>query len=93
MLSLATLATLAVVPTPARAQAPQVQDVEDSLIHDPSYKVRVDAALVLGKLRQNHSIPALIVATKDPHPAVRKMAGWFIPGGARYERLKPRVTR
>ena len=74
LLSLTTLAMLAVAPTPARAQAPQVQDVEDSLIHDPSYKVRVDAALILGKLRQNHSIPALIVATKDSHPAVRASA-------------------
>ena len=34
-----------------RAPAPRIDDVEHSLLHDPSYKVRVDAALVLGRLR------------------------------------------
>ena len=53
---------------PAFAQAPQIEDVEYSLVHDPSYKVRVDAALILGKLHQQHALPALIVASKDPHP-------------------------
>jgi hypothetical protein len=67
-----TLAVLAVAAQPARAQT--IEDVEDSLVHDPSYKVRVDAALILGKLHQPRSVPALIVAAKDPHPAVRASA-------------------
>jgi hypothetical protein len=60
-----------VAAAPALAQAPQIQDVEESLVHDPSYKVRVQAALILGKLRQQRSVPALIAALKDAHPAVR----------------------
>jgi len=58
----------------AFAQAPQIEDVEDSLLHDPSYKVRVEAALILGKLREQRSVPALIAAAGDQHPAVRASA-------------------
>jgi hypothetical protein len=58
---------------PARA-APRIEEVEDALAHDRSYKVRVDAALVLGRLRQTRSIPALIGALKDANPAVRATA-------------------
>jgi HEAT repeats len=54
--------------------AAHIEDVEDALAHDRSYKVRVDAALVLGRLRQTRSIPALIGALKDPNPAVRASA-------------------
>jgi HEAT repeat protein len=72
--SLLFAALLALAADPARAQAPQIEDVEDSLLHDPSYKVRVDAALVLGKLHQQRSVPALAAATKDAHPAVRASA-------------------
>jgi HEAT repeat protein len=53
---------------------PHIEEVEEALAHDRSYKVRVDAALVLGRLRQTRSIPALIGALKDPHPAVRASA-------------------
>jgi HEAT repeats len=58
---------------PVRA-APHIEDVEDALAHDRSYKVRVEAALVLGRLRQTRSIPALIGALRDPNPAVRASA-------------------
>jgi hypothetical protein len=61
-------------PALAHAHAPQIDDVEESLIHDPSDKVRVDAALILGKLRQQRSVPVLVVATKDPYAAVRASA-------------------
>jgi HEAT repeats len=54
--------------------AAHIEDVEDALAHDRSYKVRVDAALVLGRLRQTRSIPALIGALRDPNPAVRASA-------------------
>jgi hypothetical protein len=55
----------------ARTEAPQIQDVEEALVHDPSYKVRVEAALILARLRQTRSVPALMVAARDTHPAVR----------------------
>lgn len=55
----------------ARAQSPQIEDIEDSLLHDPSYKVRVEAALILGKLHQERSVPALLIAAKNENPAVR----------------------
>jgi len=53
------------------ALAQTIEDVEESLVRDPSFKVRVEAALILGRLRQQRSVPALIVAAKDGHPAVR----------------------
>lgn len=62
---------------PARARpAPQarIQDVEDSLGHDQSFKLRVDAALILGRLRQLRSVPVLVGALRDPQPAVRAAA-------------------
>ena len=62
---------LAITGAPARAQAPRIDDVEESLVHDPSYKVRVDAALILGKLHQERSLPALIAGARDAQPAVR----------------------
>jgi hypothetical protein len=52
----------------------QVQDVEESLAHDSSYKIRVEAALVLGRLHQVRSIPVLTDALRDPSPAVRASA-------------------
>jgi hypothetical protein len=58
----------------ARARQAHVEDVEQSLIHDSSYRVRVGAALVLGRLRKPHSVPALIRALGDPNPAVRATA-------------------
>jgi hypothetical protein len=54
--------------------APRIEEVEDALAHDRSYKVRVDAALVLGRLRQTRSIPALIGALKDRDASVRASA-------------------
>jgi hypothetical protein len=64
---------VAVDARPARAAA-RIEDVEDALAHDRSYKVRVDAALVLGRLHEPRSIPALIGALRDPNPAVRASA-------------------
>src|SRR4051812_37169167 len=64
----ALLLGLALAAGPASAQPPRIEDVEDSLLHDPSYKVRVEAALILGKLREQRSVPALIAAAHDGHP-------------------------
>ena len=55
----------------ARGRAPRIEEVEQSLLHDSSYRVRVGAALVLGELRQPRSVPVLIRALGDGHPAVR----------------------
>lgn len=57
----------------ARAAA-RIEDVEEALAHDRSYKVRLDAALVLGRLREPRSIPALIGALRDPIASVRATA-------------------
>jgi HEAT repeat protein len=70
---LAELATLGAWSPDARAQ-PRIEDVEDSLAHDRSFKVRVEAALILGRLRQPRSLPALIGALRDQYPAVRASA-------------------
>jgi hypothetical protein len=53
---------------------PRIEDVEHSLLYDPSYKVRVDAALILGRLREERSVGPLIAALGDPQPAVRASA-------------------
>jgi HEAT repeat protein len=70
----AELALTVPLPSQARGSAARIEDVESSLARDRSYKVRVDAALVLGRLRQTRSIPALIGALRDPHQAVRASA-------------------
>jgi hypothetical protein len=75
LLSGLVFALLTVAAVQARAQTePQVQEVEESLAHDPSYKVRVEAALVLGRLHQIRSVPVLVAAVHDDNPAVRASA-------------------
>ncbi|GCB45051.1 HEAT repeat domain-containing protein [Streptomyces sp. NL15-2K] len=66
------------------------------LISDPDPHVRAMAAELVGKFA--HSDARAIAALKashvnDPSPAVRKKAGWFIPGGTIYERTLPPATR
>jgi hypothetical protein len=53
------------------ARADKVEDLARTLTSDPSYKVRVQAALVLGKLGDRRAVPALVKALKDSHPTVR----------------------
>jgi hypothetical protein len=71
-----TLLVCGLVATRARSlrASPHIDEVEDALAHDRSYKVRVEAALVLGRLHETRSIPALIGALRDPNPAVRASA-------------------
>jgi hypothetical protein len=59
---------------PAWAFADKVDDLSSTLTSDPSYKVRVQAALVLGKLGNKRGVPALIKALKDEHATVRGVA-------------------
>jgi HEAT repeat protein len=71
----AILAGLAVALRLAPALAvPKIDEVEEALAHDRSYKVRVEAAIVLGRLHQSRSVPALIGALRDPNSAVRATA-------------------
>lgn len=53
------------------AHADRVDDLARSLLTDPSYKVRVQAALILGKLGDPRAVPALIQALKDSDESVR----------------------
>lgn len=62
---------------------------------DPHRRVRTTAADMLGQVV--HRFPAVAAALTDardhdPHPVVRKVAGWSAPGGPRYQKTKPRVS-
>ena len=56
------------------ARADKVDDLTRALMQDPSYKVRVQAALVLGKLNDKRAVPALIQALHDENETVRGVA-------------------
>ncbi|HEY2746546.1 MAG TPA: HEAT repeat domain-containing protein [Polyangia bacterium] len=58
----------------APASADKIDDLTHALIQDPSYKVRVQAALVLGKLADRRAVPALIQALHDENETVRGVA-------------------
>jgi HEAT repeat protein len=76
---------------------PEEQRILPLVIHilatDPAPKVREMAVGLLGPAvhRSDAACEALRRAhTDDPNPVVRKIAGWYVPGGPRYQRLKPR---
>ena len=69
-----TLVLLALCETAVRAREVKIGDVEESLSRDSSFKVRVEAALILGRLHQVRSVPALVGALRDPEPGVRATA-------------------
>lgn len=58
----------------AAAAGDKVDDLSAALATDPSFKVRVQAALVLGRLGDRRGVPALIGALHDDNEAVRGMA-------------------
>ncbi len=67
--------------------------VAHALLHDDDRRVRQQAAGLLGPsvLRSDAAKAAIAQAHEhDPHPAVRKVAGWWVPGGPRYGTLKTR---
>lgn len=74
LLRRAALALVVVCSLWRAAFADRVDDLARSLLQDPSYKVRVQAALVLGKLADARAVPALIQALKDPDESVRGVA-------------------
>ena len=64
--------------------------VVNALRYDADRGVRQQAAGLLGPAVQRSRAARDAIAAAyahDPHPAVRKVAGWWIPGGARYRRL------
>jgi hypothetical protein len=66
------LATLCATVAGARPDYDRVPDLIQTVTTDPSYKVRVSAALVLGKLKDKRAVPALRkVLASDGHYAVR----------------------
>jgi len=73
---LGTVLALAVASGPAARAGRQVriEDVEESVARDPSFKVRIDAALILGRLHQVRSVPALVGALRDVETGVRAAA-------------------
>src|SRR3954465_1066470 len=58
----------------APAAADKIDDLTRALMTDPSYKVRVQAALVLGKLRDKRAVPSLMQALRDENESVRGVA-------------------
>ncbi len=66
------------------------------LTDDVDYQVRTAAAHALGPSAHTRDdvVHALQRAhAQDPHPLVRKVAGWFIPGGPIFNRTQPRRAR
>lgn len=68
----------------------------DMLLHDRARRVRQMAAGMLGPSVHRH--PDVVCALErardtDPHPVVRKIAGWYAPGGSIYRRLEPKPQR
>jgi HEAT repeat protein len=66
------------------------------LAEDPDRHVRTQAAHALGPAvhRRADAKATLVIAHEtDPDPLVRKVAGWYCPGGPIFERLGPRPMR
>ncbi|MFD7640445.1 HEAT repeat domain-containing protein [Kitasatospora sp. NPDC059795] len=66
------------------------------LASDPDPQVRMRAVELVGKFVHTdaRAVAALEAAhAQDPSPAVRKTAGWFVPGGAVHRRTAPRPAR
>jgi hypothetical protein len=63
---------------------------------DPSRRVRTEAAHLVGQMvHRRPEVQAELERARDQdtHPVVRKVAGWYAPGGPLYERLRPKVAR
>jgi HEAT repeat protein len=66
----------------------------DRLRNDADHHVRSHALGVVSQYVHvdEDALGAVIEAHEhDPNPGVRKKAGWFVPGGVRYEKTKPRA--
>lgn len=73
-LPLTWLVVLAVALASRPAHADRVDDLCRALTSDPSWRVRLQAAVVLGKLRDARSVPSLLRALGDDNETVRGLA-------------------
>ncbi|MGZ3408537.1 MAG: HEAT repeat domain-containing protein [Polyangia bacterium] len=65
---------LSVALTAVPARADRVDDLCRTLTSDPSWRVRLQAAVVLGKLRDTRSIPSLLRSLSDENETVRGLS-------------------
>jgi hypothetical protein len=72
--SLRALAVALLLVAALRAHADKIDDLTHALMQDTSYKVRVQAALILGKLGDRRAVPALLQALHDENETVRGVA-------------------
>lgn len=72
----AAVALALLLAAPAVARADRVEQLTTSLLTDPSWRVRVQAAITLGKLkaRERRAVQALKEALKDDNDGVRAVA-------------------
>jgi hypothetical protein len=56
------------------ARSKQIETLSQALLRDPSYKVRLQAAVVLARVGNARAVPALIQGLADPVAAVRAMS-------------------
>ena len=78
------------------AEADLLREATRLLNGEPDRYVRVSAAHALGPAvhRRREAVDAMVAAhDADVDPMVRKVAGWYCPGGPIYERLRPRPQR
>jgi HEAT repeat protein len=66
------LLVIALAAAPARAD--RIDSLCHSLTSDPSWRVRLQAAVVLGKLRDRRSVPSLLRALGDENETVRGLS-------------------
>lgn len=59
---------------PVAVRADQVARLGQILSSDASYRVRMQAAIVLGRLRRPAAVPALLHGLADKHPNVRQVS-------------------
>lgn len=69
---MSSLVVLLIFVSPARAD--RVDELCRSLTSDPSWRVRLQAAVVLGKLRDGRSVPSLLRALNDENETVRGLS-------------------
>jgi hypothetical protein len=67
-------ASVAVAPARAAQPVVKVEELTKALLEDPNYKVRVQAALVLGRLGDHSAVPSLVKALADANKTVRAIA-------------------
>lgn len=65
-------------PAASKARADRIDDLAHTLDNDPSWRVRLQAVAVLGKLGDTRAAPALTRALNDPNETVRGLAAQLL---------------